>query len=555
MNCNKPKLDSDSTKKSERLRAIFSKSNRNVSSALGRMRGVILSPIGWQRFQAAKQQAELEEIWGKHFTQENLSDRTALSLNTLSRIFKREQGVDRQSLEYLFQAFGLELTTADFTTPTASGEEWENQRSNPQQDWDNAVDTSVFYGREIELAQLWQWIASDRCRVVALLGIAGIGKSTLAVKAALQMQAEFEIVVWRSLSNSPPLDELLSSLLKFFMPIYGEDPAIPNTLDEKFSKLMEYLRSQRCLLILDNAEAILQGQQVGQWRSGYEAYGQFLIALGETPHQSCCLLTSREKSREIVLMEGEQSAVKSLLLSGLTLDDARAIFQQKGAFTASETQWQMLIDRYSGNPLALKLVATATQDLFDGSIAEVLTYLDRGIFVFEDIRHLLDCQFDRLSEAEQKTLFWFAIYQEPVAIAVICESVVGSVAGKSVPQQINSLIRRSLLKKTDGLFCLQPYVLAYVTERLIQQICTEFETQQIDVLQSHSLIGVSEKDCKRKMKLRPIVQLAIERLLSRFTTISEIEEIANKLLEQQRHKPGYVAAKLRDFLVQLQEIC
>jgi len=98
---------------------------------------------------------------------------------------------------------------------------------------------------------------------VALLGMAGISKSTLAVKAALQMQAEFEIVVWWSLSNAPPLDELLSSLLKFFLPIYGEDAAIPNTLNEKFSKLMEYLRSQRCRLILDKAEAILQDQQVG----------------------------------------------------------------------------------------------------------------------------------------------------------------------------------------------------------------------------------------------------------------------------------------------------
>ncbi len=62
----------------------------------------------------------------------------------------------------------------------------ETRRVNPQQDWDNAVDTSVFYGRG----------ASERSRVVGLLGIGGIGKSTIAVKAALQMQAELEIVVW-----------------------------------------------------------------------------------------------------------------------------------------------------------------------------------------------------------------------------------------------------------------------------------------------------------------------------------------------------------------------
>jgi transcriptional regulator with XRE-family HTH domain len=130
--------------------------SRNGNVALGRVRGVILSPHGWQRFQTAKQQAEVEEIWLKHFTQEDLRDRTLVSLNTIARIFKREQGVDRHSLEYLFQAFGLELTTADFTFPTASCQESESLRANLQQDWDNAADTSIFYGRETELAQLWE---------------------------------------------------------------------------------------------------------------------------------------------------------------------------------------------------------------------------------------------------------------------------------------------------------------------------------------------------------------------------------------------------------------
>ncbi|MHC0066762.1 WD40 domain-containing protein [Nostoc sp. UIC 10890] len=524
---------------------------RRGSSTYGRVRGVILSPLGWQRFQIAKEQAEAKETWGKHFTQEELSDRTGLSLNTLARIFKRELGVDRQSLEYLFRGFGLELTKTDFTSPIAPLDALSIQRANSQQDWDNAGDVSVFYGRETELAQLWQWIISEQCRVVGLLGIGGIGKSTIAIKAALQMQAEFEMVVWRSLSNAPPLDELLTSILKFFMPIQGEDPVIPTTLNEKFSKLMQYLRSHRCLLILDNAEILLHSEQVGQWRLGYEDYGQLLRTIGETPHKSCLLLTSREKPREIALMSDEDGVVRSLLLSGLTPDDGRAIFRKKGAFTGSEAEWNTLINHYGGNPLALKLVAAATLDLFNGSIAEVLTYLDRGISIFEDIRDLLGRQFDRLPNNEQRAMFWQAIPREPVSIAEIRENVVDLVCQQSVPNLINSLLRRSLLEKTDNLFFLQPVVREFVTERFIEQVCREFETSQIDFLRTHALIRVQAKDYVRETQLRLIVQPVIERLLSRFGSVTAIETRARQLLKQHQ-KSGYVAGNLINLLVQLQ---
>jgi WD40 repeat protein/transcriptional regulator with XRE-family HTH domain len=527
-----------------------SKSGRGRSTSK-RVRGVILSPQGWQRFQTAKQQVESDEAWGKHFTQEDLNERTGLSLNTLARIFKRELGVDRQSLEYLFRAFGLELTQADLTSP-ASPEETESRWTNPQQDWDTAVDASVFYGREAELTQLWQWVVTERCRIVGLLGIGGIGKSTIAVKAALQMQAEFEIVVWRSLANGPPLDELLSSLLKFLMPLYGEDPIIPTTLAQQISKLMQYLRSRRCLLLLDNAETILQREQVGQWRSGYEEYGQLLRAIGEASHQSCLLLTSREKPQEMALMEGAQTVVRSLPLSGLTSDDGRALFRQKGAFTGSEAEWQTLIDHYGGNPLALKLVASAIQDLFNGSISEVMPYLNQGLAVFEDIRDVLERQFDRLSEAEQKTLFWFAIHREPVSIADIRENVVDPATQQRVPNLINSLLRRSLVEKSGGLFFLQPVVMEYVTERFVQQVCIEFETQQLSVWQTHSLLRVKAKDYIREIQTRLIVQPVMERLLSCFGSVAAIESQARHLLRQQGKQSGYIAGNLINLLIQFQ---
>ena len=59
------------------------------------------------------------------------------------------------------------------------------------------------------------------------------------------------------------------------------------------------LKQHRCLLVLDNAESILKlGAHCGLYRPGYEDYGVLLKQVGEQSHQSCLLLTSREKPLE-----------------------------------------------------------------------------------------------------------------------------------------------------------------------------------------------------------------------------------------------------------------
>src|SRR5437762_4855422 len=47
----------------------------------------------------------------------------------------------------------------------------------PCVDWVEALDTSHFAGREVEVAELTQWIVQERCRLVSVLGMGGIGKS------------------------------------------------------------------------------------------------------------------------------------------------------------------------------------------------------------------------------------------------------------------------------------------------------------------------------------------------------------------------------------------
>ena len=83
-----------------------------------------------------------------------------------------------------------------------------------------------------------------------LLGMSGIGKTVLAVKLVQEIQQNFDVVIWQSLETAPALNELLINLLQFLL---GESASqLPINLNEQLSELMKVLRSQRCLIILDD---------------------------------------------------------------------------------------------------------------------------------------------------------------------------------------------------------------------------------------------------------------------------------------------------------------
>jgi WD40 repeat protein/transcriptional regulator with XRE-family HTH domain len=539
----------------------------NRSSKSRRDRGVILTAKGWQKLQQAMQTAEAEQNWGQRFTREQLSDRTGLSLQTISRILKREAAVDRLSIEYFLRGFKLSLSTGDCASPTSPFEELAARQESAHQDWGDAIDVSTFYGREATLAQLQRWLVEEGCRLVALLGIGGIGKSALAVKLGTQLQSEFDVIVWRSLQNAPLLEEFVESVLQFLLSVQAEDTVIPGSLDGRLTKLMICLRQQRCLLILDNVETILSsGNPVGPYRPGYEGYGHLWQSLGETLHQSCILLTSREKPREVALLEGEQLRVRSLVLEGLNLEEGRQLVQAKGQFAGTETEWQQLIEHYRGNPLALKMVAAAVQEFLDGKIANVLPYIQQGIAGFGDIRDLLARQCDRLSTSEQEVIRWLAINREPVSVESLSEDIVTVQTRRSLPSAIQSLLRRSMIEQRSTGFSLQPVVMEYVTEQLIEQVCEEILEQGakagdkealsltpslLPLWVAHALMKAQSKDFIRETQIRLIVQPILESLLTQFGNRSQLQQQFQRLLAQLRsaQSVGYGAGNLLNLLV------
>ncbi len=326
----------------------------------------------------------------------------------------------------------------------------------PRCDWGEAVDVSLFCGRTSELATLEQWIQVDRCRLVALLGMVGVGKTSLAVKLAQQTQGEFDFVIWRSLLHAPPVETLLGNLVSFV----SDQPE----KEADIGQLIQCLRDSRCLVILDNVETILQaGSRAGQYRLGYEGYGELFREIGESVHQSCLILTSREKPAEVAALEGIELAVRSCQLGG-SLEAAQALIQAKGLLGSAQ-QKQQLCDRYGCNPLALKIVATSIQDLFDGEIGE---FLAQNTTVFNGLRRLLNRQFERLSPLEKTVMYRLAIKREWTTIAELAADLVPSVSRARLLEALESLSWRSLIKKRSGSYTQQPVVMEYVTDQLTE---------------------------------------------------------------------------------------
>ena len=272
-----------------------------------RKRGVVLTPEGLEKLQNARRESELEEKFGQRYTLEELSERTELDLQTIKRVLAGKEGVDRRTIENFFLAFNLKLIPEDYTKPNP----------NKRVDWGEAVCVTDFYGRTSELNTLEDLLLKDRCRLVTILGMGGIGKTSLSIKLAKQVQDKFDCVIWRSLRDAPPLKELLSNIIQFLSSETETEADLPDSIGGRISCLIKYMRSTPCLIVLDNWESLMSSNgRAGLFREGYEGYSELLRRVGETDHISSLLLTTREKPKQVAILEGEAIPVRTLRLSG-----------------------------------------------------------------------------------------------------------------------------------------------------------------------------------------------------------------------------------------------
>jgi hypothetical protein len=220
-------------------------------------------------------------------------------------------------------------------------------------------DETRWVGRESLVDALTEKIQGIS-RVLMLVGITGIGKSSLAIRLSLepgiaQTRPVVHVVCFDA--KQPTFEHFARSLLKEQM---RSDFELEHESQKLVIDLVNYLQTHPCLLLLDMVEEILETGDCGEFHYKDPLFAQFFDRFIQVePMPSRLILTSQD--RLPVIAEGRYLERSHLeCLKGLNPDEALELFGSWEVYpqTDEEREYlQRIVRVYEGHPLALRVIA------------------------------------------------------------------------------------------------------------------------------------------------------------------------------------------------------
>ncbi|MGL4504071.1 MAG: NB-ARC domain-containing protein, partial [Planktothrix sp.] len=275
--------------------------------------------------------------------------------------------------------------------------------------------------------------------LISVLGLPGIGKTSL-VKRFIDLNIDkFDAVIWKSLKIQPGLDHNITSILTkmgYVNPNLAEhETPLCQLLNSSI------LRDKKCLIIWDDVQEIFNmGVFSGQYKTEHKDYQELFRRIAETSHQSHFILLSQESSQDMLGPNDDFAPVKYLELKGLKGIN----FLSDRGLTEKE-YWSKLIQIYEGHPGYLKDVAQLIKDIFAGKVSDFLA--EPEIMLTLEIKTKLAVTFQRLSGIEKQILMQLSKTDQPQSRIYLKQSL--SLSLSELIDGLQSLNRRYLIQKIE----------------------------------------------------------------------------------------------------------
>jgi len=308
-----------------------------------------------------------------------------------------------------------------------------------------------FYNRKPELEKLSNWILNQNIRLISVLGLSGIGKTTLVKKFVDLNLEKFKIIIWKNLKFPNTLESLLNEILT----TCHQEPQ--DNISDKIKQISALLTEKKSLIILDDIQNLfISGELAGQYQTQYLDYQNWFKTLTESQHQSTIILISQEQCPEMHCLDKELYPIKCLELSGLNNIE---ILENENL--KDPENWQHLINLYQGNPKYIQDMTSLIKDFFDDSVAEFLA--ENQLILTNRMRSHFKQLFTKLSSLEQQLALELSKFKEPVVRETLKQNL--NLSSTDFINALESLQKRYLITKIKAdktQFDLSPIFKEYV---------------------------------------------------------------------------------------------
>jgi tetratricopeptide (TPR) repeat protein len=326
-----------------------------------------------------------------------------------------------------------------------------------------------FVGRRLEIQRLEDHLRDPSIGLVAVVGPAGIGKTSMIVRLIYGLRKDprwlpVDALVYLTANGSRPIGPatILEDLCRVLpdqataarLGARLNDAAFApsDTLDE----FLEALRDTRVVVVIDNAEELLD---TGGRLRDPELDELLRVLLSQRDHRVKLVLVTH--APPISILRGfPVSAAQVDLASGLPPADAGRFLRSLdsagtlGLDSLSGEQLDQVYRLTDGNPRALEMVSSVLESDPEASLPELLEEMDRSSTDKDVLSHLISRVFDRLDLADRRVLQALAVYGRPVPPAAVDYLLRWYLNGHQSEPTLRRLAEMRLVRREGGSFYL-----------------------------------------------------------------------------------------------------